>query len=77
VVLVARRHDPRGQGPRPMTAALATRARRQEALHGRWLLEPVLLVGGRRRPAVGLDGLAELAVEVLTLDRLALTRSAD
>ena len=56
VVLVARRHDPRGQGSRPMTAALATRARRQEALDGRWLLEPVLLVGGCRRPAVGLDG---------------------
>jgi putative transposase len=27
VVLVARRHDPRGQGPRPMTAALATHER--------------------------------------------------
>jgi hypothetical protein len=58
-----------------MTAALATRARRQEALDGRWLLEPVLLVGGCRRPAVGWTGLAELAVEVLTLDRLGLTRS--
>ena len=56
VVLVARRHDPRGQGPRPMTVALATQARQQQARSGRWFLEPVLLVGGCRRPAVGLDG---------------------
>jgi hypothetical protein len=41
-----------------MTAALATRARQQQALSGRWLLEPVqhidgpvLLVGSYRRPA--------------------------
>jgi len=37
-----------GSGHRPLT--LATRAREQQALDGRWLLERVLLVGGYRRP---------------------------
>jgi hypothetical protein len=50
VVLVARRHDPRGQGPRPMTAALATRARQQQALCRRWLLEPVQYTDQEQAP---------------------------